>query len=127
MNPLSYVKVILGHKTQAEIQQFYSSQPIHLFLHVSRTEGLGMAIIEAQSYGIPQMCCAAGGVVDVVTEKTGVLLPVIIEPTELACEIEKFIKSDWNREDIRPSIQKAFTEKFEIGKNFIEMNKLLNS
>jgi glycosyltransferase involved in cell wall biosynthesis len=115
---------MLGHCDQDEIRRVYRTVPINLFIHVSRTEGLGMAIIEAQSYGIPQLCCAAGGVVDVVNENTGTLIPVESSPSKIASEIKLFRNSKKNTIEFRTKVQEEFLNKFEIKKNFSQLIKI---
>lgn len=116
---------LMGQLNQSQINEIYQNTPINLFIHVSRTEGLGMAIIEAQSYGIPQLCCAAGGVVDVVTNKTGILMPVEITPQQIADAIKTFQHSEMNSNEFREKIQLEFNNKFEITKNFDTVQKIL--
>jgi glycosyltransferase involved in cell wall biosynthesis len=47
-----------------------------VLVHPARREGLGVALLEAMSAGVPVVACAAGGVVDVVRhDVTGLLVP----------------------------------------------------
>jgi glycosyltransferase involved in cell wall biosynthesis len=118
---------LYGFVTKDEMKQIYLSKPINLFLHVSNTEGLGMAIIEAQSYGIPGLCCAAGGVVDVVNAQTGILMPVEVSAQEIANHISEFRTSPMNTTVFRNMVRNHFRSKFSIDSNFKELMKIFES
>ena len=49
---------------------------LDLLVHPAGREGLGLALLEAASAGVPVVACAVGGVPDVVVDgETGVLVP----------------------------------------------------
>ena len=108
-----------GNVSNLDIINFYETNAVNFFIHVSRTEGLGMALIEAQSFGIPIIACGVGGVTEIVNKKTGVILDKTISSDNLRYEIESFINSDKNNMASRIEIKKHFNEKFNIKKNII--------
>jgi len=113
-----------GKTSNEEIMEFYRGNMINLFIHVSRTEGLGFALVEAQSFGIPILACAAGGVVDVVNEETGKLLPIQITSKELSEEILGFKESKLNEKEFRKTVKSFFNKTFSIEKtnsNFVKI------
>jgi glycosyltransferase involved in cell wall biosynthesis len=49
---------------------------LDVLVHPAGREGLGLALLEAASAGVPVVACAVGGVPDVVVDgETGVLVP----------------------------------------------------
>jgi glycosyltransferase involved in cell wall biosynthesis len=49
---------------------------LDLLAHPAEREGLGLALVEAASAGVPVLACATGGITDVVVDgETGVLVP----------------------------------------------------
>ncbi|MGV6860143.1 MAG: glycosyltransferase, partial [Putridiphycobacter sp.] len=86
--PENITAVLKGSVPRNEIIDFYKSTPIDLFVHPSETEGLGMAIIEAQSFGIPAIGCKVGGVPEIINQNTGVLLPEKITEIDLQIILE---------------------------------------
>ncbi|MCB0787245.1 MAG: glycosyltransferase, partial [Flavobacteriales bacterium] len=68
-----------------ELITYYRQHPVDLFVHVSASEGgVPVALQEAASFGIPLLACDAGGVPELVDERTGVLLPMDVGPDSLA-------------------------------------------
>jgi glycosyltransferase involved in cell wall biosynthesis len=74
-----------GSLPNTEIMAWYRSHPVDIFVHASRTEGgAPVALQEAASFGIPLLAADAGGVRDVVTPESGLLLPHALTPSLLA-------------------------------------------
>jgi glycosyltransferase involved in cell wall biosynthesis len=69
-----------GYDSQRQLYDFYRSSPIDCFITVSESEGTPVSILEAINCGIPIIATAVGGIVDLVSEENGVLLPQ--NPTE---------------------------------------------
>ncbi len=63
-----------GWTDNAEIHEFYASHPVSAFLSLSAAEGAPISMMEAQSFGIPIVALAVGGVPEIVQAQTGVLL-----------------------------------------------------
>lgn len=108
-----------GNTPNEDIINFYKSNSVNLFIHVSETEGLGMATIEAQSFGIPAISCDVGGVPEVVTNLSGELLSKDITAKELATKIANFKNSKMNTLEFREKTRTNFLNKFNIKKNII--------
>lgn len=64
-----------GWVDNAEIRDFYATRPVSAFLSLSAAEGVPISMMEAQSYGIPIVALAVGGVPEIVQAETGMLLP----------------------------------------------------
>lgn len=113
------IKVYLhGRISNAEIINFYQTNHVNLFIHLSTTEGLGMAIVEAQSFGIPALAINAGGVNEVVNEQTGILLPLDSNQKEILKAIENFKQSNLNSIEYRKKVKMHFNLKFNAYKNY---------
>lgn len=69
--------ILKGSVSKAEIMEWYKTQPVDMFIHLSDSEGgVPLALQEAVSCGIPVLACSTGGVVEIVNQDTGVLLPI---------------------------------------------------
>lgn len=64
-----------GWVDNAEVREFYAKHRVSAFLSLSASEGVPVSMMEAQSYGVPIVALAVGGVPEVVQPETGVLLP----------------------------------------------------
>jgi len=64
-----------GHVKNAELMDFYKNNPVNLFVHLSESEGgVPVSIQEAVSFGIPVVATDAGGIYEIINQKTGFLL-----------------------------------------------------
>jgi len=64
----------LGFVANKDIYEFYSSNPIDVFINVSSSEGVPVSIMEAQSFGIPCAATDVGGNSEIVNNNNGYLL-----------------------------------------------------
>ncbi|MEX1002110.1 MAG: glycosyltransferase [Crocinitomicaceae bacterium] len=113
------VKVkFLGRIPNQELLTIYQQKQFNLFVHLSQTEGLGMAAVEAQSFGIPALSVDVGGVSEVVNDQTGILLNADANADDVAKEIKKFRVSDKNTSDFRSKVRECFLKKFEAEENY---------
>lgn len=109
---------LLGDLTNSEIIEFYQHNPVNLFIHLSETEGLPVAIMEAASFGIPILATDVGGVGEVVNKQTGILVKEDVSPTEIAEELIKFISSDENIPELRASVRRYWYNNFNSDRNY---------
>jgi len=73
-----------GLVTNQAVLEYYRQQAVDVFVNVSASEGVPVSIMEAQSFGIPAVATAVGGVPEIVTPKTGRLLPPDPAPEAIA-------------------------------------------
>ena len=116
--PISVEYEFRGYVKNENIIEFYQKEPVNLFLHLSDTEGLGMAIVEAQSFGIPAIATNVGGVKEVVNNQTGVLISPTASPFVIAEEIKRFKISEMNATSFRSRVKAEWKEKFDAEKNY---------
>jgi glycosyltransferase involved in cell wall biosynthesis len=65
-----------------------------VFVNVSASEGLPVAIMEAMSCGIPVIAPAVGGIPEIVNSENGVLLPGDCHPRHVADAIWRVVRTD---------------------------------
>lgn len=107
-----------GNLSREELFELYRNQPFHLFLNISREEGLSVAMIEACSFGIPLMGTEVNGTPEVVTDRSGILIPLEFDPKEVAKKIEEFAFSETNSETFRKQVKEFWKERFDAEKNY---------
>lgn len=81
---------ITGNLQNAQILHFYQTQPVDLFLNVSRVEGVPVSIMEAMGQGIPACATDVGATNELVDGGNGRLLSPDITPQELAVVLMQF-------------------------------------
>jgi glycosyltransferase involved in cell wall biosynthesis len=103
-----------GACPNAEILAWYRREPADVFVHVSETEGgVPVALQEAASFGIPLLAADAGGVSEIITDGTGVLLPNDLKPEALAAALEGFKDHvRWN-DDARAGVRAFWAANFQ--------------
>jgi len=107
-----------GRLSNPEVIKYYQENHVNLFIHLSETEGLGMAAVEAQSFGVPGLSLDVGGVKEVVNDQSGMLLPLETSVEDLAKKVTEFKSSQMNSEAFRKQVREYFLEKFEATKNY---------
>ena len=66
------------------VYEYYKTHEVDFFINTSSSEGLPISIMEAQSCGIPVVATAVGGIPEIVSDDSGVLLPPDPSPDEIA-------------------------------------------
>lgn len=112
-----------GNKPNSEIRQYYSENPVDLFITTSQTEGCPVSIQEAMAAGIPIIGTAVGEI-PLMIQGNGYILSANPKPEEISDRIECY--SNQNLEEIekmRNASYELWNEKYNSDKNY---PKLLN-
>lgn len=108
-----------GDLTNSEILAFYANNNVDLFINVSESEGVSVAIMEAMSFSIPVLATDVGGTSEIVNGQNGGLLHEKINSTDLSLKIAAFF--DLNLSDTNNKRQAAFdtfNEKYNATTNY---------
>lgn len=104
---------IAGHRSNAELMEHYRSSPVDLFVHMSELEGgVAVALQEAASFGIPLLATDGGGIREIVNERTGRLLPLQPDVTEVARWIDGFREGSWSTATAREQVRAFWKHNF---------------
>ncbi len=107
-----------GWVSNSEVQDYYSTHNISLFVNSSNIEGIPVAIMEAQSFGIPSVARAVGGNPEIVRpNESGYLLAADAGAEEFAQVFEDVIR---NPQSIvsTDSVKKFYNSEFNADKNY---------
>lgn len=108
-----------GHVDNRAIINFYRTNHLSLFINLSTTEGLPVAIMEAFSFGIPAIATNVGGTSELVSNSVGRLVKPGINSTEVASIIDEILNADsQSTEQFRINARKIFEEKVSAEKNY---------
>lgn len=110
----SSVRVDLkGSRPNREVIAWYQANPVDVFVHASRTEGgAPVALQEAASFGIPLVAADAGGVAEVVTSASGILLPNGLTADELGKALAGFQGGAWYAAPARQAVRTWWDARF---------------
>lgn len=82
----------LGQLQNEEVIRYYQEHGVSCFVNCSQSEGVPVSIMEAQSFGIPVIAPNVGGMAELITEATGILLPAEFTVEQLAEAIQSITK-----------------------------------
>ncbi len=115
-----------GFVDNNKIIEFYSLNPVHLFINVSESEGLPVSIMEALSFGIPVLATDAGGTADIIDETVGSLIAVDSSASQIASEIERIlVKEKEIYQSKRQAARSRFMKDLSAEKNYREFYELV--
>jgi glycosyltransferase involved in cell wall biosynthesis len=81
----------------------------HLFVHLSRLEGLPVSVMEAMSMGVPCIATSAGGTSELVDSTVGALLPIEVSPQDVANAIREVTNRIAAGEDLTVAVNSRFS------------------
>lgn len=87
--PSSVTYELRGQVPNSGVLRVYAEEQVDVLLSLSTTEGLPVSMMEAQSYGVPTVARAVGGVPEIVTEATGLLLGAAASPADAASALRE--------------------------------------
>lgn len=116
----AHVQVDLrGAAANADIMRWYRTNGADVFVLTSHLEG-GVAVVlqEAASFGIPLIATDSGGVRDIVTPATGVLLPTDAGPDVLASQLQHFRTGPMATAEFRAGVRRFWETHFRAEESF---------
>lgn len=116
--PVNVKAVFRGKVSNSELMAFYREQPVSVFLNTSNSEGIPVSMMEAISFGIPVIATDVGGVSEIVTSETGVLLHQNFETAELSLLLNNFSNSELNSPLFREKVRLFFKANFSATENY---------
>ncbi len=117
--PPNVKATMMGAVPNARLIDWYLTHPVDLFVHLSSTEGgVPVALQEAASFGIPLLACDAGGVREIVGDRTGLLLPADPLLRQLAQLLGEHRTSHRNTAVFRAGVRRAWSEGFTAERAF---------
>jgi len=125
----AHVSIVLnGHLENRDVIARYRDNPVDLFINVSESEGIPVAIMEAISFGIPVIATDVGGTSEIVNSSNGFLLPADPGPELIAQSIHDFYDLDESQKlAMRTAAKMHWNTNFNADKNYNEFAVFLKS
>ena len=93
--PKNVTYTFMGFRANEDIQRFYAEHRIDAFINVSRSEGVPVSVMEAESYGIPIIATDVGGTSEIVHDReNGVLLAMDFTDQDLLDAIDDVLSHE---------------------------------
>ena len=114
-----------GYVPNQGVLEFYQKNEVDLFVNVSESEGIPVSIMEAISFGIPILATDVGGVHEIVTDKTGVLVDKTFKPKAVADKLLDFVQQSRNVE-FRKGIRLFWQQNYSAEQNYTRFTQLVS-
>lgn len=116
-----------GFVDNSEIQKFYFTNKVDLFINLSKSEGIPVSIMEAVSFGIPVLATDVGGTAEIVTDEVGYLLPEHADVKEISRRISDFYYlSTREKNEKRIAAFRQWKDMFNASENYSRFAGFLN-
>lgn len=119
--PESLLADLPGQVDNAVVLRHYAEQPVDLFMLLSESEGLPVAIQEACAAGIPVLATDVGGVSEIVGADNGLLLPATPTADEVASAVHRLCvgASPALRAQMRAAARARWAADFDAERNHL--------
>lgn len=116
-----------GYPGKEQVCEYYRTCPADLFVNVSQSEGTPVSIMEAISVGIPVLCTAVGGNIEVVGAENGLLIGADPSPAEISAGISDLIKEPAELCNRRIASRTRWQERYNARKNYSDFAESLRT
>ncbi len=118
LNKPSVICEFKGYVSNKDFLHYLKNNAISIFINVSESEGIPVTLMETIAFGIPVMGPDICGVPEIVTERTGFLIPKDFDSNTIASVISQAHKTGkLYNEEYRNGIQKFYKENFYAPSN----------
>jgi glycosyltransferase involved in cell wall biosynthesis len=107
-----------GYLANAAVLEHYRQSPVDAFVNVSESEGVPVSIMEAENCGIPVIATAVGGIPEIVSGATGILLPENPEPRDIAEAIGRIAADPDGARAMRSACRENWERRYNADRNF---------
>ena len=125
--PASVTWSLRGELPNSVVLEHYRRNPVDVFLNVSWSEGVPVSMMEAQSFGVPVIGTAVGGVPEIVDDETGVLLSPDPTPAEIASALSLFLSDASVVRALREASRARWQARYSAAANFGQFVKTVQS
>lgn len=118
---------LLGAVQNQDILKYYLDNDLDVFINVSQSEGVPVAIMEAISTGMPVIATNVGGTAEVVIDGyNGFLLDADFRNEDLVALLQRFADMDSSQyEEMRVHSRSVWEQKYNAEKNYQSFYKVL--
>lgn len=115
---------LTGVVSNTQVREIYSEKHFDCFINLSESEGIPVSIMECISAGIPVLACDVGGMKEIVTEETGLLLDKDFHFEDFSLNMDKILS---NKEYYKKSVSLFFSRNYDAERNYTDFYNRLFS
>ena len=124
-NNISYA--FLGEMSPAMVMKHYQENFYDFFVNLSETEGLPISIMEANSFQIPAVATNVGGVSEIVSENSGILVDLNPNINHLALKLRELFTDQTEYQRMRKTAYEKWLHYFNGEKNTDKLIEALSN
>ena len=106
-----------GNLPNKRVKEFYTSEPIDVFINTSESEGIPVSIMEAMSYEVPAIAPNVGGISGLIGKDRGVLLNESPDVDEIERALASLMKRSKEKQ-VRSAAKKNIITKYSASVNY---------
>lgn len=116
----------LGSLSNQQVRDYFACSPVDLFVNTSESEGVPVSIMEAMSFGVPAVAPDVGGVSEILSAETGILMSSEPGIQEIAESITKlaFVAKDCN---VRNAARAKIVAEYSASNNYGALLAMINA
>jgi len=105
-----------GQLPVEDVRAFLAGRPLDVLVNVSSSEGIPVSMMEALAVGLPVLATRVGGVPELVTEQTGILIPESFTPEQFRNAAGSLLR--WKSLERRELIVDFFKQNYSNNTNY---------
>lgn len=116
----------MGFWENEKLQEFLQNSFFHFLMNTSKSEGVPVSMMEAISYGIPIIATDVGGVKEVVTDKSGILVEKDINSSKLTLIVKEALLKYSFLGESRTEVRKFAFNNFNAQNNYTRFAQIFH-
>lgn len=116
--PATVAWTMHGHVDAAALQRHYATSPVDVLLNTSASEGVSVALMEAQSFGIPCVATAVGGTPEIVDDGNGRLVQADATADDIATALLAFAPGSTGVAERRAASKASWRARYQAEVNY---------
>lgn len=125
--PKNFKAIFHGHIENKALIDWYRNNHVDLFINLSKSEGIPVSIMEANSFGIPALATNVGGTSELVSKENGWLINRDFTSKEIFNALGEALKDIPLRMQKSASARKICLTFFGSEKNYSEFAEIIKS
>ena len=126
-SPKNLTTNLHGHIENKILLDWYSKNFVHVFINLSKSEGIPVSIMEACSFGVPILATNVGGTSELVDNNSGWLINPDLEDSKILIALSQAMRDEPLRKNKSENARNKCSAFFDSDKNYPEFVEMIKS